>query len=522
MNNVEQRQYFLQQLNITEATYNEMIILGFGTVELLAMYDEATLKELRDDLKKPSGTEPVPGRQGETRPRTAFQFSTAHMKRLMVAASAAKYYQTIGRPLTAEALNWADRLIHFDQYLEGLKVMKDNEETPTMPKVSKNTTIPRWVEAFTTYTQTVLGARNIPLYYVIRPNSIPGAVDALLPGLPYGEEGGSVVGEFMLRANHTHALFRTDNEKVFYLLEEALRNTQYSATLSTFRRRRDGRGAWLALLKQHMGRDKWESEFKEQMEYLMTTKWTGKSGYALETFINKHRLSFTRIQRCSEHVTITIPSAQQRCTYVLDAIHNSDPQLQAAIARCRTDTTAGGLMEDFESLAAVIIPADPVSNGRQSRKKLSADIGAVSGSDLGITRGPKTGVDIRYYNSKAWAELSKEEREECLECRKANEQRGLMKDGKQSGNKKKRKQGTDKANGSSKRFKKQMEVQIAAYHAKHHGGPEPDSDDDRRITKGEVKQMIAAAEGNDASVKSSNATASQKGLKSILKRDGRN
>ena len=81
-------------------------------------------------------------------------------------------------------------------------------------------------------------------------------------------------------------------------------------------------------------------------------------------------------------------------------------------------------MEDFEALAAVLIPADPVSNGRQSRKKLSADIGAVQGgSDLGIMRGPKTGVDIYYYNAKAWNELSKEEREECLECRKAsNEQ----------------------------------------------------------------------------------------------------
>ena len=61
-----------------------------------------------------------------------------------------------------------------------------------------------------------------------------------------------------------------------------------------------------------------------------------------------------------------------------------------------------------------------------------------------------------------------------------------------------------------------MEAQIAAYHAKHHGGPEPESDDEKNITKGEIKAMIAAMDKESAA--GNTATTSQKSLKSILKK----
>jgi hypothetical protein len=44
--------------------------------------------------------------------------------------------------------------------------------------------------------------------------------------------------------------FRDDNASVYHYLEEATRSTAYEASIKLFQRRKDGRGALLALLGQ--------------------------------------------------------------------------------------------------------------------------------------------------------------------------------------------------------------------------------------------------------------------------------
>jgi hypothetical protein len=74
----------------------------------------------------------------------------------------------------------------------------------------------------------------------------------------------SVIGELVARASHKHALFRDDKASVYHYLEEATRTTAYAASIKLFQRRKDGRGAWLALHGQYAGKDKWEAEIKFQ------------------------------------------------------------------------------------------------------------------------------------------------------------------------------------------------------------------------------------------------------------------
>ncbi len=76
--------------------------------------------------------------------------------------------------------------------------------------------------------------------------------------------------ELVARAAHNHALYRDDNAKVYYLLEEATRTTSYSASIKPFQRMKDGRAAWLALTSQYAGKDKWEQELKKQDDLLHT------------------------------------------------------------------------------------------------------------------------------------------------------------------------------------------------------------------------------------------------------------
>ena len=117
----------------------------------------------------------------------------------------------------------------------------------------------------------VIGARMIPLAYEIQIDpQVPGNAPPVAANQPHSTEHGSVDGELVARAPHTHALFRDDNSVVYYHLEEATRGTSYAASIKPFQRGKDGRGAWKALTSQYAGKDKWEAEIKCQEQLLHT------------------------------------------------------------------------------------------------------------------------------------------------------------------------------------------------------------------------------------------------------------
>ena len=83
----------------------------------------------------------------------------------------------------------------------------------------------------------------IPLAYVIQIDSqVPGNAPPFAVKLPQSTEHGSVEGEIVARAAHTHSLYRDDNSVVYYHLEEATRGTSYAASIKSFQRGKDGRG----------------------------------------------------------------------------------------------------------------------------------------------------------------------------------------------------------------------------------------------------------------------------------------
>ena len=118
--------------------------------------------------------------------------------------------------------------------------------------------------------------------------------------------------ELIDRASHTHEMFVHDNNRVYDLIEEALRTTQYSSTLAGFKRTKDGRGVWLAI---HVGRDKWEKECKKHRDFITTYKWKGTTNMTLEAFVYKHRIAHTRMVRCAENITVQVFAPRERVNY---------------------------------------------------------------------------------------------------------------------------------------------------------------------------------------------------------------
>jgi len=168
---------------------------------------------------------------------------------LKVAANAVRYYATINRPLTTINMHYDNCLVTFESHWESLTTKKRDGDAPDVPKITKTLTITKWIETFEDFLFQTIGIRMIPLAYVIRASDVvPVAAPALLPGMPYSAQHESVVGELIARASHTHPNIADDNAKLYQYVEEATRSTEYAPSIRPYSRRKNGRGAWLALL----------------------------------------------------------------------------------------------------------------------------------------------------------------------------------------------------------------------------------------------------------------------------------
>ena len=430
------------QLGIPHATRIQLQQEGILTVEDLAEFEDDAIKQIAENLRRPTGRvpDPTPGAAvGATIPTPPFEFGAKSQKRFKAAAKLLRYYETVGRDVTAVNVRWDPTIKRFIEHWQALCDRKKGD-TPETPKITRALPVTKWTECFADFTHRVCGARTIPLAYVIRATVlVPGAAPPLAVGEPYSVEHGSVEEELIARASHDHPLYREDNAKLYYFLEEATRTTSYAASLKPYQRRKDGRAAWFAIVQQYAGVDKWQAELKQQDDLLHTRRWKGQSSFSLDKLIAQHRNAYITMSQCAVHIPFQLPNEQTRVTYLLDAIECSDAALQAAMALVRNDAGPAGKMNDFEAAAAFIVPHDPVAKKRQANPKRpfadvshadgeeeEADVNAVEGQDepairTGIGR---TGVELRFHKQDEYIKLTDEQKEELREHRDSKEKEG--------------------------------------------------------------------------------------------------
>jgi hypothetical protein len=355
--------------------------------------------------------------------------------RLEIASIAWHYYTDTARSVTHTNMHYNNTLKNF--YIEWKAIMSMSEgSSPDVPCITKSNPPLRWTDTFLDYCLNTFGVRKTPLAYVIRENATVApesrpeddtttVVDPLQPGCAFGL-GGSVLNDLIARLSHNHPLFKTDNAKVYSALEEATRSTAYSSTVKAFSRRRDGRAAWNAIVSSHAGTDKWEALQKENMKWLLNTKWNGRV-YSLEKFCNQHRSRFVNLEEAGNHVDFQLPTEHTRVGYLIDNIENSDADLRAAIANIRQNVNDTRL--NFESAIAVLLPVDPFvkqrrnngGNGRptgggqpNANVSSSAGVASANGNDAGIG---KTGVHLRFHKEAEYLQLNPAQKEELYQWR---------------------------------------------------------------------------------------------------------
>jgi hypothetical protein len=296
------------QMAIPNGTVLELVNEGINTVDDLAEFDKDTLGQVAYSLRRPAaGAGP-------------FVFGAKYQKRLIVACELVRYYEIVGRPLSAANLQWNTVMKNSEIQWKALMDKKDKDE-PDTPKISKRLNIMKWSESFRDILHRCIGVRNVPIVYVIRDEAaMPAAVPALMAGQPHSTEAGSVEMELTLRSSHVHPLFQEDNETVCHRLEEATRGTSYAASLKQYQRTKDDRGAFQAIISQYAGEDKRESELKKDEGLLHNQRWKGQSNFALEKHCAQHRNVFISVEQCSQHVDYQLPNEHSGVGYVLTSI----------------------------------------------------------------------------------------------------------------------------------------------------------------------------------------------------------
>ena len=164
---------------IPHATVLQVSHEGIDTVSDLAEFDKSPLKQIADNLRRPGGriADPSPGAgAGATIPTPPFVFGAKSQMRMEVACNLIRFYDTIGRPLTAANLKW-DVMYKFGLIYKPL-VARQLKAQPETPRITQELPIMKWVEAFEDHLHRCVGVRMIPLSYVIRANE---GVDPLCP-----------------------------------------------------------------------------------------------------------------------------------------------------------------------------------------------------------------------------------------------------------------------------------------------------------------------------------------------------
>jgi hypothetical protein len=386
------------QMGIPNATRLQLVTEGIVNVQDLEEFDEANLKQITENMRRPPGRVPVDPAHplGPSIPTPPFEFGAKSIIRLKAASDIVRYYQTTGRTLTAPNMQWDPVIKSFAEHWKALKDRKTTDK-PETPKISRGLPVVKWTEAFNDFLNRVIGSRYIPLAYVVRSDPVvPNQAPPLMNNQPFSTVHGSVEAELIARASHDHALFKDDNALVYYYIEEATRTTVYAASIKPFQRTKNGRGAFTAMLSQYAGEDKWRALIKDSEDMMHRQKWKGQqSNFSLEKFIGQHRASFVNLTQCADHVNYQLPNEISRVTYLLDGLESMHPPLQASMALVRNDVN--GKMNDFEATASFLMPHDPVANRRTTDRKRQADVSEIV-ADVGEThatakpRVGKTGV----------------------------------------------------------------------------------------------------------------------------------
>ena len=424
-------------------------LTSFASFDTLEPSD---IPDLCATLRRPGGVLARADGQLELNPGVAI--SQLQVLRLGIATHAVKYYQLVGRPLTADSMAW-QRIQHFRAYSTLIKNHTDPTEVPTMTKQIR---IVQIVDLLDDYFENTLGSCNVPLSYVTRGQTVvPDIIRFPLinDNLPYSPQYQSFHVESINRAPHVGPYYNEDNAKVMNVLSSVFQGTSHETSITPFGRTRDGRQAYQSLVVHNLGTNRWKAMVDKSEKFLHTSKWNGRNPrYTVTTHIARHRSNYQTLLKATNHIAYNVPSEDTRVTLLLASLECPDPSITAAKTAILSNPLLTGNFEMTANFLLTILPTT-----RESRNNSTWQISAFSvngrgrggrsrgggrgrnrgggrGNSRGRGRGGNrsnqnppadinvqcsfgrtTGVALRFHNSEEYNNLNSESRRELYEWR---------------------------------------------------------------------------------------------------------
>ena len=293
----EQDEFFEDELemNLSEDQRQALVDEGLETVNDFEDFKESQLKVAFKNAR--AAGEQIPAQSSH---------------RLLTASKAWHHCNDTGRDINPDNVNFTNALRKFSAQFNAITDVSDRVNDLKSPMLSENNPPIKWCESFKHCLRNTFGVLKIPLICVIRESvAVPSeADDPLLPDSCHGASG-SVLQDPIARISHEHTLFSTDNATVHCLIEQAARASNCLTTVKPFDRRKNGRGAFHAIVGSDVGDDKWERIQNENSKWLMSAKWNGKK-CTLETFISQHRSKCLQLVESAEHLPCQTPDDRTR------------------------------------------------------------------------------------------------------------------------------------------------------------------------------------------------------------------
>ena len=477
------------QMSLTAAQRTALSAEGLARVDDFVDFTEVELNAAFKNMR--AANPPVP-------------VSAKSSSRLIVAALAHQYYTTTGRDINHNNMHFTNVLRSFYIEWKAIEELSTKDSDMKMPTLSKNCPPLKWCESMKHFLSNTFGVRKIPLTYIIRENvdvapEAPAAgqqrdpnvtYDPLEANKAYGNSG-SVLGDLVARATHTHPLYKSDNSKVFSLIEQAARNSSYLSTIKPFESTKNGRGAWKAILTAHVGDSKWIHIQKENSKWLINAKWNGQK-IPLEMFVSQHRAKFQQLEEAAGHVRFQTPTEHTRVGYLLDNIETSDAGLAAALAQVRNDHD--GSRSNFERAVQILMPMDPFARNEalKNEKKVTFAIHAAEGTVQSKNgRGAKTGVDLRWHPPNEFMKLPGNQKKELLAFQSTAEGKKAIAAEKAQYFKEKRKRKNDNGGGGGS-MKKVMARVAALEQEKEERSKEKEMDENVNLIAAAIQKSMGS------------------------------
>ena len=193
-----------------------------------------------------------------------------------------RYRYLVQRPLDLDNAT----VVNIKAVRDWFKQQPEDPDANDLDKFTDNSNKRIWFESLEAFFATKKGSAGVPLIYVIRPNVAVPAVDE-------GFMRPSLTAEVKLRTQHDGHFWEADNRRVWLILSRLCHGTTSMSTIKRHEESSNGRGAWISLMAQYLGRDVQNLLCSQAELFLQHARFDATSkNFTFDKFINRLRQAF--------------------------------------------------------------------------------------------------------------------------------------------------------------------------------------------------------------------------------------